>query len=485
MKLIKYFSNSILIFSLVSPSLYADQAAYQVCTGGVCNGGNLSPIPYAPNIPMPGGGVPGAVGSGAAISALFNNVPDPVLGAMDLNVANINNLKNYGTQVAQQGEVYRQQAENFKQQAQIYEQNAKSLRQQADNLKNFHAGSVSTLTAEEVIARRPVAPRPIIDLNALPDTPEADLPFKFQSTGEFRQESIRLYQDLYKANPQYGKQKRAREYGLLAVEVADKAYAEGDTETAYSMKDVATGLLDVTVGLDPLTGFGRSAYELFSGKNLITGLELGQFERGIAFIGVITAGTGTSAINGSKGILRLAQRASQHIPSPHAIQSAVAEGSRLAIAAGDTLKGWGKNHKITSIISGAEMNALVNRPADFSSYNPLTYVVQFNTIRDSFFARVHYGVNEAGSWLLRKSSIRGLTAEQIQKKYALPFPPTHISDVHVPGGTAMSRGGVQYHQIEPHWPKEDVARAIQYRLEQQIPVESFKNVKPIGKVFEE
>jgi len=44
---------------------------------------------------------------------------------------------------------------------------------------------------------------------------------------------------------------------------------------------------------------------------------------------------------------------------------------------------------------------------------------------------------QVDSWMMRAADVRGLNAEQIASKYALPQVPTHITDVGVPAGIEM------------------------------------------------
>lgn len=116
--------------------------------------------------------------------------------------------------------------------------------------------------------------------------------------------------------------------------------------------------------------------------------------------------------------------------------------------------------------------------------DPRSHVVEFRTLKDSNWVRVHGSTNQHGGWIMRKSSIQGLTPEQIQLKFALPNKPTHISDVKVPAGTSMVRGNVQYHQMSPSMPVSAPSGAIQYKLEQRIDLNFYTNVRSLPEVFQ-
>ncbi len=88
--------------------------------------------------------------------------------------------------------------------------------------------------------------------------------------------------------------------GLVAVEEADQALVHGEVNEAESFKTLAMEFLDIAIGNDPITGIGRSVYEFFSGKNLVTGAELHSIERGLAFLGIATGGVGKWAAKGAQ-----------------------------------------------------------------------------------------------------------------------------------------------------------------------------------------
>ncbi len=50
---------------------------------------------------------------------------------------------------------------------------------------------------------------------------------------------------------------------------------------------------------------------------------------------------------------------------------------------------------------------------------------------------------QAGNFMVKEEAIKGLSPVEIQKKYSLKHPPTHISDVEVPADTLIQRGIVE------------------------------------------
>lgn len=95
---------------------------------------------------------------------------------------------------------------------------------------------------------------------------------------------------LLDSKPTKPKQMFAKDYGLLAVLEADRSYIAGHVHDAHEYKVIATEFLNLTLGLDPVSGFARSSYELITGRNFVTGSHLNRFERGIAFVGVVSLG---------------------------------------------------------------------------------------------------------------------------------------------------------------------------------------------------
>lgn len=75
-------------------------------------------------------------------------------------------------------------------------------------------------------------------------------------------------------------------------------------------------------------------------------------------------------------------------------------------------------------------------------YKSDTPVVNFTQTNTTQYVRVYTeGVTNAqGKWLMKYSDIQGLTAKQIQSKFALPHTPTHYCYVSVPSGTSVYVG---------------------------------------------
>ena len=103
-------------------------------------------------------------------------------------------------------------------------------------------------------------------------------------------------------------------------------------------------------------------------------------------------------------------------------------------------------------ISAEERNAyFATQNYDSLPYQPGTPVIEgkISAISPNTYVRVYTdGVtNQAGRWFMRYSDIQGLTAAEIQAKYALPYAPTHYSFVTLPEGVTVYIGKVNQSNI--------------------------------------
>ena len=124
--------------------------------------------------------------------------------------------------------------------------------------------------------------------------------------------------------------------GLVAVEEADQALVHGEVNEAESFKTLAMEFLDIAIGNDPITGIGRSVYEFFSGKNLVTGAELHSIERGFAFLGIATGGVSKWAAKGAQTgrfINKLYRRVSHLFKNEHVVHEAITAGTKIVAQA--------------------------------------------------------------------------------------------------------------------------------------------------------
>lgn len=96
--------------------------------------------------------------------------------------------------------------------------------------------------------------------------------------------------------------------GQQSLIQADRAQYLKQREEARFLLDIAHTAADVLIGADPFTGVARSIYEVFTGQNLITGVELSAGERIIAGLGLITAGYALTATRAFKAMLPIVRK---------------------------------------------------------------------------------------------------------------------------------------------------------------------------------
>ena len=75
-------------------------------------------------------------------------------------------------------------------------------------------------------------------------------------------------------------------------------------------------------------------------------------------------------------------------------------------------------------------------------YTPGTITKEIKLVNYKKFVRVYDGTNSKmyGGWIMDADDIDGLTALEIQDKYALPFTPKYICDVDIDAGTILRTG---------------------------------------------
>lgn len=123
--------------------------------------------------------------------------------------------------------------------------------------------------------------------------------------GPHRTELTQQYLALGRAWDQaYGIQyrKNAREFGLFSTVQADESYHLGLNEEGDAFRNLGREFLNIAVGIDPVTGLGRSAYEFLTGVNMITNERLNLPERALAFVGVVSGGLGSSAYRTTRAL---------------------------------------------------------------------------------------------------------------------------------------------------------------------------------------
>jgi hypothetical protein len=81
---------------------------------------------------------------------------------------------------------------------------------------------------------------------------------------------------------------------------------------------------------------------------------------------------------------------------------------------------------------------------DQAPYTPKTVVQDITLLEEGKFVRVYDGTNSKlhGGWLMKSEDVKGLTAMQIQDKFALPTLPEYVGEVTLPKGSTIRIGEV-------------------------------------------
>ena len=112
----------------------------------------------------------------------------------------------------------------------------------------------------------------------------------------------------------------------------------------------------------------------------------------------------------------------------------------------DAANGFTFSSKTT--LSAEERNAALSQQGYTTPlpYQPNTPVIEgkVSMCSSNTYVRVYTNgvTSRAGRWFMKYSDIQGLTATEIQAKYALPYTPTHYSIVTVPEGVTVYIGAV-------------------------------------------
>lgn len=317
-------------------------------------------------------------------------------------------------------------------------------------------------------------------------------------SGKFSTGVDHLYRRFTQVHPQTSIQWNAKELGMVTILQADqsaKAYmslpknqCQPGLEAEFLLQ-VSQDFLDLAVGIDPITGFGRSAYELLVGKNLVTGEILSAPERSLALVSLATLNGSKYLSVAGKGMWKVYQGAAHLLKTDHHLaRMAFREGKGILQKSRDILQGWQKRHTITRIETAEVVNAAdkfeyLGRKTP--SYQKGTHVVYFHPEKTSRFVRVYeLEKHESSAWMVKKGEILGLTPEQIRVKLNLPQTPRWISDVTIPAKTPMSRGMTNFNE----WlkPIEKMEGQVQYRIElprSEIKPEWFSNKRRLGDRF--
>lgn len=95
--------------------------------------------------------------------------------------------------------------------------------------------------------------------------------------------------------------------GRWFIEESKNSWTAAEHETATRQLKVAENSLDVLLGLDPISGTLRSAYEVATGRNLVTGEALDKWNYSFAVIGMFSLGYGSKLGKAGRLVGRMAE----------------------------------------------------------------------------------------------------------------------------------------------------------------------------------
>ena len=75
-----------------------------------------------------------------------------------------------------------------------------------------------------------------------------------------------------------------------SLDVADEAFSNGEITEGNIASDIALNLADAAISSVPIVGVAKDLTELLTGKNVVTGETLSDFDKAVAFTGLLTLG---------------------------------------------------------------------------------------------------------------------------------------------------------------------------------------------------
>jgi hypothetical protein len=265
----------------------------------------------------------------------------------------------------------------------------------------------------------------------------------------------------------------ARTAGFMSIRAADIAYSEKNLEAFKFFRDTATTMADIALGFVPIVGSGKDLYEAVVGRSLLTNEELGTDARALALLGVVTAGLAPSAFKAGRYISKIAGNSevvekvaaragkiydalrtsglevAESTPalrrfikaSPDADAAKVInniKGEILDRADALNLKLGERRLRFAEDVNIKEAEGRVNW---LPSHNEGSLAVEATTGKTSSdFVRVFSKQleNQERPYIVHKSTIQGLTAEQVARRLNLiDYVPDRIVDVELTKGARI------------------------------------------------
>jgi len=252
--------------------------------------------------------------------------------------------------------------------------------------------------------------------------------------------------------------------------------AGSSAQILSELEDLLFGdMLRLGIGFTPGLNDFADAYELLSGHDFVTNAALSARERMLSGFGlVVGSGQGyrwaKRATEAPASFLRNFEEGFEKI-GRKSIKLEQVEAKTLLNNAERSLAEERRASKIRTYT--AEEANLNHVHQERPPYQAGTKVTEHKSIERDEWVRVHGPTNQKGAWLMRKESVEGLSATEIQTKYSIKLKPTHISDVQPPVGTTIRRGRVRDNF-------GGRAGAVQYEILDDAAQSSwFKNMRPL------
>lgn len=334
-------------------------------------------------------------------------------------------------------------------------------------------------------------------LSARPLKPEQASAFARSHTGQ-KVQKVRA--DLHNFNPATPTQKGLKDFGLATADAAEESFGESDVLHAEELANVAEAVAGVALGINPVTSLVQDGFEMFTGRNFVTGRELTSFERTLASAGFVaglaTGGLGSSVVNATEIAGKILVRQSGAV-KPLLVEMAnlathlrglgvqTAQGwndfvgfTRRTLgneigAVGNVnqlielqkvhLGSWANRYQLYRVHDANVLNAqiLAKNPRYLPPYHTGSTAYDLITKQKEHFVRLHSGKNMEGRWLQRIETIdKNLSPAELRVKYSLPQVPDAIVHVEVDANVLLRRskvrtnfggngGATQYEVLDP------------------------------------
>lgn len=139
---------------------------------------------------------------------------------------------------------------------------------------------------------------------------------------------------------------------------ADEFYAAGQESLGDAYYEFAIAVLDTVASFTPGVGWAKDTFEAITGKNMLTGEELTEFERSMAIVGSVTGGVGSKAGKGLKILKNMAEASGEGAHAAGTVEKVFGAAEKILDSA--------MIHKID--LKKADASRLKNNPLNDTKY---------------------------------------------------------------------------------------------------------------------